>query len=130
MPPSPSCPRLSRASTSFLRAFSEKGVDGRHKPGHDGGEMARHDWNALWRSKSAPIDLLVSTKCGRPAWLVFASAREIVAESQCEHKREPHQTRNGNQPDQSVGADEIHQEQPQQNNHDRGYREVQGRVER
>src|SRR5260221_121817 len=42
----PSCPRLSRASTSFLRAFSEKDVDSRDKPGHDSGEMARHR-NAL-----------------------------------------------------------------------------------
>jgi hypothetical protein len=37
-----SCPRLSRASTSFLRAFSEKDVDGRDKPGHDCGEVIRH----------------------------------------------------------------------------------------
>src|SRR5258708_23100999 len=42
----PSCPRLSRASTSFLRAFSEKDVDSRDKLGHDSGEMARHR-NAL-----------------------------------------------------------------------------------
>src|SRR5260370_32979034 len=42
----PSCPRLSRASTSFLRDFSEKDVDSRDKPGHDSGEMARHR-NAL-----------------------------------------------------------------------------------
>src|SRR5258708_37335480 len=46
----PSCPRRdtppryaagtpsSRASTSFLRAFSEKDVDGRDEPGHDAGE--------------------------------------------------------------------------------------------
>jgi hypothetical protein len=30
-----SCPRLSRASTSFWRGFSKKDVDGRDKPGHD-----------------------------------------------------------------------------------------------
>jgi hypothetical protein len=30
-----SCPRLSRASTSFLPGFSEQDVDGRDKPGHD-----------------------------------------------------------------------------------------------
>ncbi len=30
-----SCPRLSRASTSFLPALSRKDVDGRDKPGHD-----------------------------------------------------------------------------------------------
>jgi hypothetical protein len=31
-----SCPRVSRASTSFLRV-RQKDVDGRDKPGHDGG---------------------------------------------------------------------------------------------
>ncbi len=36
----PSCPRLSRASTSFLRALSKNDVDGRDKPGHDSGEIA------------------------------------------------------------------------------------------
>ena len=34
----PPCPRLSRASTPFLRAFSEQDVDGRDKPGHDSPE--------------------------------------------------------------------------------------------
>ena len=34
--PSPDLIRgLARASTSFLRASSEKGADGRDKPGHD-----------------------------------------------------------------------------------------------
>src|SRR6266481_2336610 len=37
MTPPPSCPRLSRASTSCLRGFGEKDVDGRDKPGHDAG---------------------------------------------------------------------------------------------
>src|SRR5580704_17117022 len=31
----PSCPRLSRASTSFLRKPTKQGVDGRDEPGHD-----------------------------------------------------------------------------------------------
>src|SRR6267154_5291070 len=35
----PSCPRLSRASTSFLRQLSKQGVDGRDKPGHDAGRI-------------------------------------------------------------------------------------------
>jgi hypothetical protein len=35
-----SCPRLSRVSTLFLRQFSEQGVDGRDKPGHDSGSTA------------------------------------------------------------------------------------------
>src|SRR5258708_17781287 len=30
-----SCPRLSRASTSFWPSFSKQDVDGRDKPGHD-----------------------------------------------------------------------------------------------
>ena len=34
----PSCPRLSRASTSFLRHLSKQDVDGRDTPGHDSGE--------------------------------------------------------------------------------------------
>src|SRR5262245_34815285 len=33
--PLQSCPRLSRASTSFLRRLSKQDVDGRDKPGHD-----------------------------------------------------------------------------------------------
>src|SRR5260370_21255013 len=36
----PSCPRLSRASTPFLRAFSEKDVDGRDKPRHDAAQTS------------------------------------------------------------------------------------------
>src|SRR6266566_1690741 len=36
-------PRLS------LRTFSEKGVDGRDKPGHDSGEMVRREPNAPLR---------------------------------------------------------------------------------
>src|SRR5258707_15427709 len=35
--PSSSCPRLSRASTSFLLHLRKQGVDGRDKPGHDSG---------------------------------------------------------------------------------------------
>jgi len=31
----------------LLRPFSEKGVDGRDKPGHDSGEMVQHDRNVL-----------------------------------------------------------------------------------
>ena len=47
----PSCPRLSRASTSFLRQLSEQDVDGRDKPGHDSGEavtvkLAAAPWQA------------------------------------------------------------------------------------
>src|SRR5260370_13942941 len=43
-PPLPaSCPRLSRASTSFLRAFSQEDMDGRDKPGHDAKQMVQHD---------------------------------------------------------------------------------------
>ena len=41
----PSCPRLSRASTPFLWRFSKQDVGGRDKPGHDSGEMVRHDSN-------------------------------------------------------------------------------------
>ncbi len=47
----PSCPSpdlirgLSRASTPFLRRFSKQHVGGRDKPGHDSGEMLRHDSN-------------------------------------------------------------------------------------
>src|SRR5258708_2096119 len=41
-PPSPSCPRSSRASTSFLRHLSKQDVDGRDKPGHDSGEVVQH----------------------------------------------------------------------------------------
>jgi hypothetical protein len=45
--PPPSCPRLSRASTSFLFSFSEQGVDGRDKLGQDSGEMVQFDRNPL-----------------------------------------------------------------------------------
>jgi hypothetical protein len=63
--PPPSCPRSSRASTSFLLSFGEQGVDGRDiraftqepvedgrgrpdvfdglLPGHDSGEVAQCD---------------------------------------------------------------------------------------
>jgi putative endonuclease len=44
---SPSCPRLSRASTSFFCGHSKQDVDGRDKPGHD--SVASH-WANLWRS--------------------------------------------------------------------------------
>src|SRR5580704_18394582 len=46
----PSCPRLSRASTSFLRPFRKRDVDGRDKPGHDFGELIQYDrcdWHSL-----------------------------------------------------------------------------------
>src|SRR5258708_7448292 len=44
--PSPDLIRgLSRASTPFLRRFSKQHVGGRDKPGHDSGEMLRHDSN-------------------------------------------------------------------------------------
>src|SRR5260370_10824975 len=38
-----SCPRLSRASTSFLPRASKQDVDGRDKPGHDSGGIVHHD---------------------------------------------------------------------------------------
>ena len=41
-----SCPRLSRASTSFLRHLNKQDVDGRDKPGHDSEQMVRYDQNA------------------------------------------------------------------------------------
>ncbi len=41
--PSSSCPRLSRASTSFLRCLSKQDVDGRDEPGHDSGEVVQDD---------------------------------------------------------------------------------------
>jgi hypothetical protein len=31
----------------FLPGVSKQGVDGRDEPGHDSGEMAQHDRNAL-----------------------------------------------------------------------------------
>ena len=31
----------------FLAEFSQQGVDGRDKPGHDSGEMDQYDRNAL-----------------------------------------------------------------------------------
>src|SRR5215470_13459495 len=37
-PRASSCPRLSRASTSFLPSMSKQGVGGRNKSGHDGSE--------------------------------------------------------------------------------------------
>src|SRR6266851_6158607 len=43
----PSCPRLSRASTSFLLRLSKQDVDGRDKPGHDSGEVARYHRNTV-----------------------------------------------------------------------------------
>jgi hypothetical protein len=36
-----SCPRSSRASTSFLRWLRKKGVDGRNKSGHDSERLAQ-----------------------------------------------------------------------------------------
>jgi hypothetical protein len=42
-----SCPRLSRASTSFLPSFSRCGVDGRDKPGHDSEKVVQHERNPL-----------------------------------------------------------------------------------
>src|SRR5581483_4418806 len=36
-----SCPALCRASTPSLQKLSKKDVDGRDKPGHDGGERPR-----------------------------------------------------------------------------------------
>ncbi len=38
---SPSCPRLSRASTFFFRHLSKQDVDGRDKPGHDSGGLVQ-----------------------------------------------------------------------------------------
>jgi predicted tellurium resistance membrane protein TerC len=62
------------------------------------------------RSKCTLIDLLNTTHCVRLAASRLARARQIVGESQCEHEREPKHARDSNQPEEGVGACEIHQE--------------------
>src|SRR5258708_39197876 len=62
VPPPPSCPRLSRASTSFFRRLSKQDVDGRDRPGHDSGGStrpehalgARQILDGLWAKSRQP----------------------------------------------------------------------------
>jgi hypothetical protein len=56
-------PALVAGMTFFLPRVSKQGVDGRDDPGHDSGEMAQHDRNALGAIRSihqAPPQLIAT----------------------------------------------------------------------
>src|SRR5437016_14432108 len=58
---SPSCPGLSRASTSLLTR-SKKDVDGRDKPGHDEriGQFRWNSFRAVWKASEFVMPVLVA----------------------------------------------------------------------
>jgi hypothetical protein len=82
--PPPSRPRLSRASTPFLRQPREQGVGGRDKPGHDSGDTSTRPESALkidprthWKT---PPCHGAHPKRVRAEALVAADARRIESE--------------------------------------------------
>jgi hypothetical protein len=66
-----SCPRLSRASTSFLRQISKQGVDGRDNPGHDSDRKNRH----------IRFDFMTSIWCGAMVGCIGAAVIPPFPES-------------------------------------------------
>ncbi len=63
VPHAPSCPGLTRASTSFFSV--RKGVDGRDKPGHDGGR-----WRGVQRLTAIAAVFFVAVTAVAAAWII------------------------------------------------------------
>src|SRR6185503_8200972 len=79
LPLDPSCPRLSRASTSFA-SLPKQAVDGRNKSGHDNGEAEARAWSlasALLLRRPPPFLDRLKDAVGRHRQIVEADANCI-----------------------------------------------------